>query len=291
MDDLLAKSDYRGCEYNFTNLFCWGASYCHAIARLDDLLVIRYCGRLGCSYTYPAGAGDFSGALLRLEEDARRNRVPLRLVSLGNSQVRALEEMFPGEFECFPDRDAFDYRYSIDKLADLSGKKLHAKRNHINRFLENNPDWSFTPLTQADIPECLAMDTDWEQRSQAPSSAPETGDLRRERRALGTALGHMDALGLEGGVLRAGGKLLGFTLADRLNSDSYDVHFEKAYGEVQGAYAMVNREFARLLRQRHPEIRFLNREDDMGLEGLRKAKQSYYPDEMVEKYFAVRRQD
>jgi len=291
VDELLAQSDYRGCEYNFTNLFCWGASYCHAIAQLDGLLVIRYCGRLGCSYTYPAGGGDIASAILELERDAAKNRVPLRLVSLGPKQVEDLERMFPGQFECFPDRDAFDYRYSIDKLADLSGKKLHAKRNHINRFLENNPDWSFAPLTADDVSACLAMDSAWEQESQEREGSAERADLRRERLALTAAFSNMEALGLEGGVLRAGGRLLGFTLADRLNSDSYDVHFEKAYGQIQGAYAMVNREFARMLRERHPEIRFLNREDDMGLEGLRKAKQSYYPDEMVEKYFAVRRQD
>ena len=75
-------------------------------------------------------------------------------------------------------------------------------------------------------------------------------------------------------------------MGDLLSADTYDVHFEKAYGELQGAYAMINREFARRVRQRHPQVRYLNREDDMGVEGLRKAKESYYPDLMVEKFSA-----
>ena len=85
------------------------------------------------------------------------------------------------------------------------------------------------------------------------------------------------------------GEVVAFTMGDRLNSDTYDVHFEKAYGELQGAYAMINREFARWVRAKHPNVRYLNREDDMGVEGLRKAKESYYPDRMVEKYAATQR--
>ena len=98
---------------------------------------------------------------------------------------------------------------------------------------------------------------------------------------------HYAALGLEGGLLRAEGRVIAFTMGDKLCSDTYDVHFEKAYGEIQGAYAVINREFARWVRAHHPEIRYLNREDDMGVEGLRRAKESYYPDQMVEKYAAV----
>ena len=98
---------------------------------------------------------------------------------------------------------------------------------------------------------------------------------------------HYHELGLEGGLIRVYGEVVAFTMGDMLCADTFDVHFEKAYGELQGAYAMINREFARQVRARHPEIKYLNREDDMGVEGLRKAKQSYYPDLMVEKHTAV----
>ena len=105
--------------------------------------------------------------------------------------------------------------------------------------------------------------------------------------ALRLALAHYDELGLEGGLIRVYGEVVAFTIGDILSSDTYDVHFEKAYGERQGAYAAINQQFARWVREHHPQVRYLNREDDMGVEGLRKAKESYYPDRMVEKHSAV----
>ena len=98
---------------------------------------------------------------------------------------------------------------------------------------------------------------------------------------------HFEALGLEGGLIRINGSVAAFTIGDRLNGDTYDVHFEKAYAGIQGAYAMINREFARWVREHHPDIKYLNREEDMGVEGLRKAKESYYPDLLLEKYTAT----
>lgn len=282
MDELLRLSDYRGCEYSFSSLFCWSRAIPQCVGRADERLFIRLCGRFGCSYSWPAGRGDMAAAIALLEEDAGRNWVPLRLVGLTPDQVKELNTLFPGRFDTFPDRDSFDYRYSIDKLSDLTGKRLHGKRNHIHRFEENVPNWRFEAMTENDLQECLDMDLAW--------AGDEPTEQRAERKAIVTAAEHFKELGMEGGVLRDGDRLLGFTMGDRLNSDSYDVHFEKALGEVQGAYAMVNREFARMIRERHPEVRFLNREEDMGIEGLRKAKLSYYPDEMVEKYFAVEKE-
>ena len=172
-------------------------------------------------------------------------------------------------------------------LAELGGKKLHAKRNHINRFVENNPTWTYEEITPATLPECLEMDKEWYRRSLQREGDAEERDLGDEGIALRTAMEHYEELGLEGGLIRVYGEVVAFTIGDRLSADTYDVHFEKAYGELQGAYAMINREFARWVRARHPEIRYLNREDDMGVEGLRKAKKSYYPDLMVEKHTAV----
>ena len=289
VDELLARADYRGCDYNFTNLFAWSRAYGQEIARVDDFLVTRVCGRMGCSYMYPAGSGDLRAVVLALEEDATGRDSPLRLVCLTGGQVEELEAAFPGEFEFAADRDGYDYLYEVDRLADLTGKKLHAKRNHINRFVENNPSWVYEEITPESLPECLAMDKEWYRRSLQREGEAEERDLGDEGVALRTAMDHFHTLGLEGGLLRVYGEVVAFTIGDRLNSDTYDVHFEKAYGELQGAYAMINREFARWVRERHPDVKYLNREDDMGVEGLRKAKESYYPDLMVEKHTAVRK--
>lgn len=291
VDELLRQADYRGCEYNFTNLFCWSAAYDQRIARVDGFLVAHLCGSLGCSYAYPAGRGDVSAAIGALEQDADERGVPFRMVCLTPRQVEEMERLFPGRFRFEADRDGFDYLYDIDRLADLGGKKLHAKRNHINRFMENNLTWAYEDITVDTLHECLDMDRQWYRRAMVREGLAEEPDLGDEGRALRLAMEHYEALGLEGGLIRVYGEVVAFTMGDMLSSDTFDVHFEKAYGELQGAYAMINREFARRVRERHPEVRYLNREDDMGVEGLRKAKESYYPDRMVEKHFAVKAAD
>ncbi|BDE85998.1 Uncharacterized conserved protein [uncultured Flavonifractor sp.] len=289
VDALLAQADYRGCDYNFTNLFVWSRAYGQEIAQVNGFLVTHLCGRMGCSYMYPAGSGDLAAAIDILAREADERRQPLRLVCLTTRQMEELDRLMPGRFAYEADRDGFDYLYDIDRLADLTGKKLHAKRNHINRFMDNNPSWVYEEITPQTLPECLEMDQEWYRRSMVREGAAEERDLGDEGIALRTAMDHYHALGLEGGLIRVYGEVVAFTMGDRLNSDTYDVHFEKAYGELQGAYAMINREFARWVRAKHPNVRYLNREDDMGVEGLRKAKESYYPDRMVEKYAATQR--
>ena len=287
VDELLRRADYRGCDYNFTNLFVWSRAYHQEIARVDDFLVTHVCGRMGCSFMFPAGGGDLASVIRKLEEEAAGRGEPLRLVCLTPRQMAELEEFFPGQFTFTADRDGYDYLYEIDRLADLGGKRLHAKRNHINRFMENNPSWTYEEITPESLGECLAMDKEWYRRSLAREGEAEERDLGDEGVALRQAMEHYQARGLEGGLIRVYGEVVAFTMGDLLNSDTYDVHFEKAYGELQGAYAMINREFARWVRGRHPNVRYLNREDDMGVEGLRKAKESYYPDQMVEKHTAM----
>lgn len=289
VDALLAQADYRGCDYNFTNLFVWSRAYGQEIAQVNGFLVTHLCGRMGCSYMYPAGSGDLAAAIDILAREADERRQPLRLVCLTTRQMEELDRLMPDRFAYEADRDGFDYLYDIDRLADLTGKKLHAKRNHINRFMDNNPSWVYEEITPQTLPECLEMDQEWYRRSMVREGAAEERDLGDEGIALRTAMDHYHALGLEGGLIRVYGEVVAFTMGDRLNSDTYDVHFEKAYGELQGAYAMINREFARWVRAKHPNVRYLNREDDMGVEGLRKAKESYYPDRMVEKYAATQR--
>ena len=288
VDDLLRQANYRGCEYNFTNLYAWSPAYDQRIARVDGFLVTHLCGSLGCSYIYPAGQGDVAPVIRAMERDAAERDKPFRMVCLTPRQVEEMEALFPGEFHFEADRDGFDYLYDIDRLADLTGKKLHAKRNHINRFMENNPSWTYEEITPETLPACLEMDKEWYRRSMVREGLAEERDLGDEGRALRLAMEHYHELGLEGGLIRVYGEVVAFTMGDMLCADTFDVHFEKAYGELQGAYAMINREFARQVRVRHPEIKYLNREDDMGVEGLRKAKGSYYPDLMVEKYFATK---
>lgn len=289
VDQRLAGGNYRGCEYSFTNLLVWGAAYDQRIADVENFLVTRVRGKGGYAYLWPAGAGEVDRILALMEQDAAQRGDAFMLACITPEQVAALEALRPGQFTYTFDRNGSDYLYDIDKLADLGGRKLHSKRNHCARFQDNNPDWVYEDMTPQALEECLELDEQWDRLSREREGAEEAEDMTNERKALLLAAKHFKELKLEGGLIRVGGQVVAFTMGDRLSADTFDVHFEKAYNEIQGAYTMINREFARQIRQRYPQVRYLNREEDMGIEGLRKAKESYYPEMMVEKHWAVRK--
>ena len=173
----------------------------------------------------------------------------------------------------------------MGRLADLPGKKLHAKRNHIRRFDDQFPDWLLEDITPANVPECVELERQWAAIRQE-EAGEDINTVSEETVAVIEALYHMDKLGLEGALIRADGSPVAFSLGGLITPEVFDVNFEKAFGDIQGAYPAINREMARLVRARHPQVKWLNREDDLGLEGLRRAKLSYYPDLLLEKYTA-----
>lgn len=281
VDSYFRPSGYRCCEYAFTNIFAWRDAFREKIGTCEGYLTVR-CN--DSRYFWPAGSGDIRPMLRALEADAKSLGQRLSLYSLTEGEKERLEQLYPGKFTFTLVRDGFDYCYDINRLADLTGKKLHAKRNHIHRFEEHYPDWTTEIVGPDNLPECIQLNEDWE--AAAIASGHEDWNAQEGSEALRRCMAHQEELGLEGLALRAGGKIVAFTMGKSLGGDTYDVFFEKAYGEIQGAYPMINREFARWVREHHPEIRYLNREDDMGEENLRKAKLSYHPDLLLEKYIA-----
>ena len=281
-------SGYRGAEYTFANLYLWSFYY-GEVAEVEGYLCQRLNFRGVHQYLYPAGSGDIRPVLERIFADSRREGKPLVIRSLTRETMAQLEALYPGRFTYEPDRDAYDYLYEIGTLADLPGRKLQSKRNHINRFIENNPPWVYEEIPPASLPECLEMDQEWYRRSLQREGEVEERDLGDEGIALRSAMEHYEALGLEGGLIRVYGEVVAFTMGDKLhpNSDTYNVHFEKAFASMPGAYPMVCREFSRQIMADHPEIVYLNREDDMGQDNLREAKLEYAPELLLAKYTAV----
>ena len=273
----------RGCEYSFANLYLWGRQ---KAAVVDGQMVLFSQFNRKTVYPYPAGAGDKKTALDAIIRDSQERGIPCRITGLDSEDIAQMERMFPGRFSYHCDRDSYDYVYAIDDLADLKGRKYQRKRNHYNRFRDSYPDYTIEPITQENISQVRQMLEDW--YAQRKQTDPD-GDYLMEQSAIYRALRHYDRLGLEGIVLMYAGRILAMTIGSRLSPDTYDIHFEKACADADTAYTVINCEFARFLRQRHPEVQFLNREDDLGLEGLRKAKLSYYPDLMLEKFSAVER--
>lgn len=280
---LIRAEDSRSADHSFANIFVWDETFRQEIAPVCGCLAIRLGYEGDPFYAYPIGGGDTKAAILALREDAQAHGVPLRLRGITAGHLDQIKAMFPGEFILTDDRYVYDYVYSAEKLATLEGKKLHAKRNHINRFLEENPDWRFDPVTPADLKECAAFTEEWLQLN--AGEHPE--QYADEQIALKRAFTHFHALGLEGGILRSEGRVIGYTVGEKLNSDTYIVHFEKAHYDIQGSYAIINREYVRWIMERYPEVKYINREDDIGHENLRRAKESYYPEFLLDKHTAL----
>ena len=275
----------HGCEYSFVNLYLWGRQ---KFAIVDDQLVIFSQYNRKSVYLFPVGCGNKTKVLEAVIADAKERGIPCRLVGLTQDDCALLEYLYPGKLRYHFDRDSFDYVYDINDLADLTGRKYQKKRNHLNRFRQANPDYTIEPITDENTEEVEALVNLWYDLRQREDPH---SDFHMEKAAIKKALKHRKELDMEGLLLRTEQGVVAMTLGSFLQPDMYDVHFEKALDIADGAYPAINNGFARYLREKHPELRYVNREDDMGIEGLRKAKLSYYPDHMVEKSWACLLED
>ena len=276
---LLSESE-RGCEFSFANLYLWGRQN---IAVIDDHIALFSQFDRRSVYPYPLGDGDNKAVLDRIIADSKERGIPCRITGLGESAKANIENLYPGQFRFHTDEDSYDYVYNIDDLADLAGRKYHTKRNHMNRFAEANPEYAVEPITEDNIGEAESFAEEWYEKrlSENPDA-----DFHMERAALHRAFRDFSALRLAGLMLRTKEGVVAITIASRMSPDTFDVHFEKARADVQGAYVAINCSLAGYIRDTYPDIRYLNREEDMGLEGLRKAKQSYHPHHRIKKYWA-----
>ena len=270
----------RGCEFSFANLYLWGRqkmAFLHGHALLFSQFNRRTV------YPFPVGCGDKKAVIDAIIADAQERGIPCRITGLTAKNMEILQALYPDIFRYHCDRGSFDYVYDINDLADLRGRKYQKKRNHFNRFQAMHPTYQVLPLNDETRPAAMEMVESWYARR--AETDPE-GDYLLERLAIKRAFKYFDRLGMEGCVLMEDGQALAVTMGSRLNLATFDIQFEKGREDVDGAYAAINCEFARYLRLKYPEAQFLNREEDMGLEGLRKAKLSYLPHHMVEKYWA-----
>lgn len=270
----------RGCEYSFANLYLWGRQ--SAALFEGNILLFSQFDRKSL-YPFPVGQGDKKGALDAIIADAKERGIPCRISGIHEEDRKLLEELYPNKFRFHCSRDSYDYVYAIDDLADLKGKKYHKKRNHFYRFQDSFPNYYLQIINEENIEKIKEMAEKWYEVKTAEN--PDI-DYLMEKAALFKALRDYKELGLIGLAIFQGEKVLAFTMGSFLSADTVDVHFEKAHWEAEIAYTAINYQFARYVRANFPNIKFLNREEDMGLEGLRKAKESYYPHHMVEECWA-----
>ena len=272
----LQEEPREECEYGFANIFAYSAAIDLSIAETHRCFVTRCVFDDKDDYCFPVGGGDKSAAVQEIVAEARLRGKPAFFYGMNETDREILEAAFSGAFNIQKERDTFDYVYLRDDLVSLSGKKYQSKRNHIS-FFERNCRWQYETITRENIPECLKMSELWLQENTNEFQA----DLEEEFTIIQKAFSAYEQLGCVGGLLRVDGQVVAYTFGEPLTEEMFCVHFEKAFSSIRGAYPMINRTF---VEQALGAYRYINREDDVGHDNLRKAKLSYHPVRFVEKY-------
>lgn len=278
-DRYLRQRVHVNSEFTFTNLFIWRHAYRFLYAVIEDYLCLlgHYRGKMPMLFL-PIGGGDskFVNVMERLADYFSSNGTPFVMKAVTEHQKELLEAAMPGSFLFKDDRNNYDYIYNTQDLVLLQGKKYRQKRNHLNRF-KASYTYALEPIGPDNIVECNETAQSW-----ADQRVEDEG-IQEERRAILDLFEHYEALEVFGAALRIGGSIQAFTLAEALNQDTAVIHIEKANIEYHGSYTAINQMFAEQYLQ---DFTYINREEDMGLPGLRKAKASYYPCRMIVKYTA-----
>ena len=268
----------RSCERTFANVYLWSRQYPVTWAIVEGALVFKSQDETGLAYAYPAGEPDHvKHALEVMMKYSEERGYPFSMYNVTPENFEQLEAWYPGRFQIEYNRDFADYVYETEKLATLAGKKLHGKRNHINKFKKvYEGRWSYERMSKDNLEDCFQMQLHW----RADNGCDDDPEKRGELCVTQNALRLFEELELTGGVLRVDGEVVAFTIGERICSDTFVVHIEKAYADVEGAYTMINQQF---VEHECMDYLYVNREEDTGAEGLRKAKLSYRPVFMVEK--------
>lgn len=272
------KSGTTDCAFCFGNLMMWAEIYKVKIARVGSFFVSRsYLDGDSAVFCFPKGDGDVEEIISLLENEYGN----VSFFGLDENDKSLLEQIRRDKYLITPDRDSSDYIYNVSDLSELPGKKYHQKRNHI-AFFEKTYNWTYEKIDESNVWECLEMNDIWNEKN---SDKILTG-TDKEEIAIKRAFENYEQLGFVGGLLRVDSKVCAYTFGEEINDKTFCTHVEKAFYDMRGAYPMINREFAR---RELSSYEFVNREEDMGLEGLRKAKLSYHPCRIDNFYFAEKR--
>ena len=240
---------------------------------LDDAIILRFRFNGRLSYMVCTASNLSDPLIQQLFNDAGNT---ITLIGLEDSQAAAIASTYGSTHtvSVTPDRNQYNYIYLRSNLASVTGGKLKAKRNHVNRFRIEHPDYIYRPLSPDLFDECRRLQSLW--REERGDSNPIYGDtISAEQHVIDTMFNNWDYLGMIGGSIFVDGKMVAFSFGAPLTTDTFDVCVEKADRNIEGAFAIINQQFAAHLPD---EFIYINREEDMGISGLRKAKLSYHPE-------------
>lgn len=273
---ILKESSTLSSSATFGSAFVWQSEYKIEVCRYKDFLLSAYLYQPGVmNFTYPVGKGDVKEAVEFVFTTAKERGLKPAVTCMGKYQAKEMERLYPSAFKTENKRDIAEYIYLADDLAYLRGRKFHSKRNHIKNFKENY-NWSYEPITKSNIDDAFSVAKQW-----CVEHGCESGDeYAGERCALKKTFAHFEALKMRGAIVYVDKKPIAMAIGEEVSPDCFVVHFEKAVGEIQGGFAAINNLFALELAQQYT---FINREEDLGIEGMRKAKLSYKPIILLEK--------
>ncbi len=277
-DEFLRKDPPRISELTFTNLFIWRHHYRPVWLQWNECILILFHPQTGSPYGLaPFGPGDNKSALDVLSDEIAKQTSDVRICRVEEEFVT--NHVDPGKYAVVSDRDNSDYVYLAKDLINLSGNKYHRKKNHLNQFIKNYA-FEYHPLNTELVRRVLGMQEAWCQIRECVMKP----DLLAEDFAVREALTCYEELGYQGGAILINSVVEAFSLGEPLNEDTAVIHIEKANPDVPGLYAAINQLFCL---NAWSNLTYINREQDIGSEGLRKAKKSYYPHHMVDKYTLI----
>ena len=276
---LLKKSGVENCDHCFATMLVWSHRHPVEIAVVENTVFMRSFGNEHWWYLYPAGEMPQDKAIDLILADADKNGRKISIYGIDRGGAEFLQKKYSHRLNVTEDRDGSDYIYLSSDLINLPGKNYQKKRNHCSRFIRENPDYSFLPVTEENIHRAKKFEQDWCARYDCDRGR----DLSSEQKGIMELLDNFTFLELMGAMIESNGEIVALSVAAPINDRMVDVIVEKAYRDINGAYAIINRDFAANF---FAEYEFINREDDMGAENLRKAKMSYFPYEIRKKYLA-----
>lgn len=267
---------HNACDYTPTNIIMWGDEYNTEIAFDDSDLYIKYNVDGMTFFGIPFVMTGMKKGIENLIKYTEDNNIELAIGDVEPEIFAIIDRIYPGQFKVTYQRDGADYVYNIKDMAELSGKKYHGKKNHINKFMKTYNNWCYEKMSDDNINECIDMVKEWRAKNVCVDDVEKADEIC----IMINSIKNRERLGLIGGLIRANDRVVAVTLGGAINDEMFDINFEKAFSDVPGAYPMINQQF---IINELMNYKYVNREEDMGLDGLRKAKESYLPEFMVQK--------
>ena len=272
-------SGKKNCDLSFTNCYIWNphAQWCVA----EGFLIVRFnvYGGEKLGYCEPLGDGDVNRVLEVMMQDANEQGQPLRLFNMSEEFAQKIKgSSFAQKIHLYTDRAKYDYVYKTERLRTLSGKELQPKRNHVNQF-KRSYNYRIEALTPAHYLQVKELVDRWIQEKEQNERFQA---YFVERDNISRSFEHFEQLSLEGMALFVDDRMIAFTYGSPINDTTFDIHIEKADTSYVGVFAMINQQFIQSL---SPKYSYVNREEDMGIPGLRKSKMSYHPDILYAKWY------